>query len=388
MSEERPNMPESILPYFDVDEVMAAFVAYGKMQRALDGAMGDQIQTLGSGGNAKRFHKMGYWRAMAMAYGVEVRLESERTYQDVDGLAVEVTYKAIAPDGRSAVGDGSCTAIEKQIYKKDWDGWEAAGKPRGGVWLVKDDEGNPVIDDIGTIDNASLHNVRGHAHTRAKNRAIGELLAFGEMGVEIATALGEPGEPVEIHGKTSAKKAPAKKATPKNPPRDDKFKDAFETAMKHWTAKLSKAKWDGAYSLAWKWSKGKECILQGVSLICLAMDEGASMKSLKEEVARAKAMDVDSLKATLALAVAGTKPESKPKMEESALDMGLDAITERAQADGATEAMLKDWRLEAGISLQDEKTHTEPNLAKLHKKAVTFGAIKTTLSVIKKGSKK
>jgi hypothetical protein len=59
-----------------------------------------------------------------------------------------VIYRATAPDGRASEMDGSCMASEK----------------RGAMCTV--------------------HNVRAHAHTRAKNRAISDLVGFGEVSAD------------------------------------------------------------------------------------------------------------------------------------------------------------------------------------------------------------
>jgi hypothetical protein len=74
-----------------------------------------------------------------------------------DNYVYTVTYRATAPNGRSAVGDGTCAAAEKQ---------------RGRM-------------------KATDHNVRSHAHTRAWNRAVSNLVGFGEVSAEEV----ERGEP-------------------------------------------------------------------------------------------------------------------------------------------------------------------------------------------------
>ena len=91
-----------------------------------------------------------------------------------------VVYKASTQTGRSETGDGACTAAEKSV-----------GRMR-----------------------ASEHNVRSHAHTRAFNRAVSNLVGFGEVSAEEIEDAPPPvhGDPIPA---ARPKPAPAPKATPK-----------------------------------------------------------------------------------------------------------------------------------------------------------------------------
>src|SRR5262245_45185387 len=140
---ERPATP---LPLFRGPEMTQALTAYRDLQQALDRAMPEQIIRL----DGKPYRKKAYWKAIAVAFNLTVELVEER--REVYGALEDggenyawiVTYKASTPTGRSATGDGACSASEKQ---------------RGRM-------------------KASEHNVRAHSHTRACNRAISNLVAF------------------------------------------------------------------------------------------------------------------------------------------------------------------------------------------------------------------
>lgn len=151
---------ESPLPVYSGKQMADALVAYKDLQASLDRAMPDQIIRL----DDKPFRKKGYWRAVAVAFNLAVECVSET--RDVFGAleggaenyGYRVTYRASTKGGRSSVGDGTCTAAEKQ-----------RGRMR-----------------------ATEHNVRSHAHTRALNRAIANLVAFGEVSAE---EIEDPPEP-------------------------------------------------------------------------------------------------------------------------------------------------------------------------------------------------
>ncbi|GIW70273.1 MAG: hypothetical protein KatS3mg101_1020 [Patescibacteria group bacterium] len=76
------------------------------------------------------------------------------------------TCRAIAPNGRSAIGVGSCDAFEK-AFKKNGEYVDKFGRPA-----------NPN----------SIHNIRATAETRAFNRAVSNLVGGGEVSAEEVSA--------------------------------------------------------------------------------------------------------------------------------------------------------------------------------------------------------
>jgi hypothetical protein len=142
-------------PIYSAAKMIEGLKQYRELQAALDQAMPDQLIKLGD----KMFRRKGYWRAVAVAFGLSVDpVTPEANERSVIGQLADggenyvytVTYRATTPTGRSMAGDGTCAASEKQ---------------RGRL-------------------EATEHNVRSHAHTRAFNRAVSNLCGFGEVSAE------------------------------------------------------------------------------------------------------------------------------------------------------------------------------------------------------------
>jgi hypothetical protein len=137
------------------DELESNVRRYQDMQKTLDRLMPDQIVETGTNadGTPKLFRRKGYWKAIAQGFNLNVELVREERQEHADDFGYCVTYKASDPrTGRSADGDGACFASEK-------------AQRRGGI-------------------GGTEHNVRAHAHTRATNRAVSTLVAFGEVSAE------------------------------------------------------------------------------------------------------------------------------------------------------------------------------------------------------------
>jgi hypothetical protein len=120
------------------------FSAYTSMQKEIDKAMPDQIMTI----QGRQFRKKGYWRAVRAAFSLKVECVREERIQHGDDWGYSVLYRAESRNGMSADGDGVCMSVEK----------------RGAA--------------------CTEHNVRSHAHTRAFNRAVSNLVGFGEVSAE------------------------------------------------------------------------------------------------------------------------------------------------------------------------------------------------------------
>jgi len=128
----------------------AALETYLQIQKVFDQQMPEAIMEI----KGKRFRKKSYWRAIATAFRVEARLISEERVEHDGDWGYTATYRAVTADGRQCDGDGACMASEKV-----------------------DRDGKPTV-------MQTIHNVRAHAHTRAKNRAIADLVGFGEVSAD------------------------------------------------------------------------------------------------------------------------------------------------------------------------------------------------------------
>lgn len=129
-----------------------ALATYRDIQRVFDEQMPDAIMEI----RGKKFRKKSYWRAIANAFGVLCELISVDRIDDANtgDWGYVAVVRATAPNGRTSDGDGACMASEKV-----------------------DRDGNPTA-------MQTVHNVRSHAVTRAKNRAISDLVGFGEVSAD------------------------------------------------------------------------------------------------------------------------------------------------------------------------------------------------------------
>jgi hypothetical protein len=147
-----PGGPLTPSPVFRGAHMVRALADYRELQKALDEAMPDQLMVIGD----RSFRKKGYWRAIAVAFGLTVEPAGETRSvigaldDGTENYLHSVTYRATAPNGRATTGDGACAAAEKQRGRME----------------------------------ATEHNVRSHAHTRAFNRAVSNLVGFGEVSAE------------------------------------------------------------------------------------------------------------------------------------------------------------------------------------------------------------
>ena len=117
---------------------------YRAIQELLDRKLEGNIITF----SGKNYRCKGFWRAIAgpRGFNLELKCIKDERYQHESDWGYIVTYRVTDPrTGRFVDGDGSCAHSEK--YGK----------------------------------SGTEHNVRSHAHTRAKNRAIADMVAFGEV---------------------------------------------------------------------------------------------------------------------------------------------------------------------------------------------------------------
>lgn len=176
----------AVMPVLSTEQMIESLDRYQKLQQALDQKMPDQIMDL----EGKKFRKKGYWRAIALAFGLNVEPVSER--REVSGFFEDgrenfgyiIEYRATSPNGRSVVADGACFSIEK-ARRFRCPHPESPGSTRT---LHFPQESCPDFDPNyswkALPGQATEHNVRSHAHTRAYNRAVSNLVAFGEVSAE------------------------------------------------------------------------------------------------------------------------------------------------------------------------------------------------------------
>ena len=139
-----------IVSAVDPETMADAIRRYAAIQAALDKALPGCLMKI----QGRPFRKKSYWRAIGTAFNVKVDFVSEVWTPLGEDWMCAVIYVATAPNGRTASGDGACSFSEKV-----------------------DRDGRPT-------NMATPHGVRAHAHTRAANRAISNLVGFGEVSAE------------------------------------------------------------------------------------------------------------------------------------------------------------------------------------------------------------
>lgn len=147
--EVRPPGNKVLMP-LDTEQVVAGMEAYQAMLPKL--LTESDWQDAGRDG---RFVKKSGWRKIARAFNLSVMVVSVRIERDVEGnpTRAETIARAMAPNGQVSDADGYCSADEKRFEQ-----------PRGRQKLEND--------------------LRATATTRAKNRAISDLVGMGEVSAE------------------------------------------------------------------------------------------------------------------------------------------------------------------------------------------------------------
>lgn len=156
----RGRRSEVIRP-LNADQLAESFAEYQSLlPKLLDAS---DYQDAGSDG---KFVKKSGWRKIATAFDLDVELISEEVERDPNGriLRSKHTARATAPSGRVMEADGYCTADEFTGRRAN----------------------NPKLE----------NDLRGTAATRAKNRAISDLVGMGEVSAEeVAPGAGQGSMP-------------------------------------------------------------------------------------------------------------------------------------------------------------------------------------------------
>ena len=166
-----------VRPAVTTDQAIEAWNAYLELKRKIKTA--DDVQII----EKKEFLKKSYWRKIATFFNLNVEKIDEKMQPVGNTILFDFTCKAIAPNGRSAIGTGSCDIYEKAIFKngqylKEVKKWSESLKK---MVRVKDGDGNYKYE---PAEPNSLHNTRTTAETRAFNRAVSNLVGGGEVSAE------------------------------------------------------------------------------------------------------------------------------------------------------------------------------------------------------------
>jgi hypothetical protein len=161
----RPPAEREVLMPLDPEQVVEGMRQYQRLLRDLLEPSDWQTEDKDGRPLERPFLKKSGWRKIARAFNLSferVRSEVERD-EDGNPVRAEVWIRAVAPNGQYGDGDGYCSSEEKRFQSR-----------RGKQKLEND--------------------LRTTATTRAKNRAIADLVGMGEVSAEEIEAEGDQRE--------------------------------------------------------------------------------------------------------------------------------------------------------------------------------------------------
>ena len=156
------------------------------------------------GKGKEAFKKKSAWRKYATAFNISDEKVDEEIIRDEQHRIVSATFtvRAIAPNGRTSIGVASCS-----IYDK----------------IKKDDTEEPTPFELRKRFSNAENDVITTAHTRAKSRAIADIIGTGEVSAEeMDIAKGgnfERGNANPTNRRRVRKPAPEKESRPKKEPK-------------------------------------------------------------------------------------------------------------------------------------------------------------------------
>ena len=131
-----------VKPIVSIPEALSSWKSYEELKMSIKTST--DIQLI----QGKEFLKKSFWRKMSKFFGLSLELKSENNIKQEDNSHTwYAVYRAYARTGDFMDGDGACNTHEK-----------------------------------GRI--LTTHDARATAHTRAKNRAISDLVGGGEVSAE------------------------------------------------------------------------------------------------------------------------------------------------------------------------------------------------------------
>lgn len=179
----------SLLQQADVEGVTAFFQNYQELTQALLNP--SDYQSAGK----NKFKKKSAWRKYATAFNLSDRIINEEIIRDDEYRIISAKYEVevTASNGRTAVGVASCS-----IYDK----------------IDKKDAVEPSAFELRKRFTHAEHDIISTAHTRAKNRAISDIIGTGEVSAEeMENSNGGTSKKVPHQKKKAAKKQKKEEAS-------------------------------------------------------------------------------------------------------------------------------------------------------------------------------
>ena len=186
----------SIANHFDIVDVEAAEAFMNNYQELVNALLDkSDYQKIGK----RDFKKKSAWRKLATAFNITDEIVHEEETRDETNQIISSKFyvRASLPNGRSAVGVGVCSIYDKIRYTDSYN-------------KKADTEDVSNFELRSRFSNAE-HDIPSTAHSRAKNRAISDLIGAGDVSAEEMDNIHEPkGEPKPKSApKPKPKKAPS-----------------------------------------------------------------------------------------------------------------------------------------------------------------------------------
>ena len=183
---ENPTAPSTIQPLQTVD-VQAAQDFMNNYQELVEALLDNSdYQDIQTREGIKKSKKKSAWRKLATAFNISDDVVEKEIIRDECHRIISARFEVMAtlPNGRHGVGTGSASIFDK---------------------IKKDDTKEPTPFELRKRFTNAEHDIISTAHTRAKSRAISDLIGAGEVSAE------------ELSGMTSKPVKPVKPVKPKGP---------------------------------------------------------------------------------------------------------------------------------------------------------------------------
>lgn len=202
----------SLVNQFDIVDVDAAAAFMQNYQDLVNALLEpSDYQTI----NGKPKKKKSAWRKLATAFNISDDIVKETIIREDDHQIISAWFmvKATLPNGRSGIGVGDCSIFDK---------------------IKNNDTEMPSNFELRKRFNNAEHDILTTAHTRAKSRAIADLVGGGEVSAEELSGMSKTGKPVKPSApKPTKPKTKGKTSTMGMKPRTPKVEDeAIEVEAK------------------------------------------------------------------------------------------------------------------------------------------------------------
>lgn len=162
-----------VKPVDNIDEVVEVYDQFEELKDKLLDFENDVVKISGN----PHIMKSG-WRKIATAFNLDVEVTGTERSEGEDIIRYKVVARATAPNGKTITSSALCASNESNFMET---------LEKGGDWYADDDDVFKIDGKYRRLKDKSAvneHNLMTIAETRAKNRAISDLVGGGEVSAE------------------------------------------------------------------------------------------------------------------------------------------------------------------------------------------------------------